>query len=122
MHAIYIVPPVFLAIAFVFSMLGMGGSQIYIPIMFWFGLEPKDAAATSALAVTFSGVSSFVSHLATAAHPDWGLWAACVAAVFMGSQLGSRFMAAKLKGKGVRRVFACALLMVAAILIVKEVL
>lgn len=34
----------FFAIAFVFSMLGMGGSQLYIPILFWLGMDFKTKA------------------------------------------------------------------------------
>jgi len=109
-------------LGFLAGLIGRAGGSFVVPLLYIAGLDPKIAAATSSLAVTFSGVSSFVSHLATAAHPDWTLWAACVAAVFIGSQLGSRFMAAKLKGKGVRRVFACVLLLVAAILLAKDVL
>ena len=35
---------IFFAIAFVFSMLGMGGSQLYIPILFWTGMDFKTEA------------------------------------------------------------------------------
>jgi uncharacterized membrane protein YfcA len=34
----------FFCIAFIFSMLGMGGSQLYIPILYWMGLEFKTEA------------------------------------------------------------------------------
>jgi len=39
MNPVYLVPPIFFAIAFVFSMLGMGGSQLYIPILYWMGMD-----------------------------------------------------------------------------------
>ncbi len=39
-----LIPIVFFLIAFVFSMLGMGGSQLYIPILFWFGMDFKTQA------------------------------------------------------------------------------
>ncbi len=35
---------IFLVISFVFSMLGMGGSQLYIPILYWLGLNFKHEA------------------------------------------------------------------------------
>jgi len=35
MDTAYVLVPIFFAISFVFSMLGMGGSQLYIPILFW---------------------------------------------------------------------------------------
>jgi len=40
----WFVPPLFFVISFVFSMLGMGGSQLYIPILFWVGLDLKTEA------------------------------------------------------------------------------
>ncbi len=109
-------------LGFLAGLIGRGGGSFIVPLLYMCGLEAKTAAATSSVAVTFSGVSSFVSHLATAARPNWLLWGACVIAVFAGSQLGSRFMSTKLKGKAVRRVFAVVLLVVAAILIIKNVL
>ena len=44
MDTVYLIPPIFFVIAFVFSMLGMGGSQLYIPILFWMGLDFKTQA------------------------------------------------------------------------------
>ena len=86
------------------------------------GLEPKLAAATSAMVVTFSGSSSFISHIATAARPNLGLWGLCVIAVFLGSQIGSRLMAYRLKSKAIKLIFGIVLLGVALLLIVKDVL
>jgi len=44
MDTTYLLAPVFFAIAFIFSMLGMGGSQLYIPILFWTGMDFKTEA------------------------------------------------------------------------------
>ncbi|MFN2153111.1 MAG: TSUP family transporter, partial [Anaerolineales bacterium] len=44
MYIFYLTPPIFFVIAFVFSMLGMGGSQLYIPILYWMGLDFKTEA------------------------------------------------------------------------------
>ena len=44
MDPIWLTPPIFFVIAIVFSMLGMGGSQLYIPILFWFGMDFKAEA------------------------------------------------------------------------------
>ena len=109
-------------LGFLAGLIGRGGGSLVVPLLYMAGLAPKAAAATSSVAVTFSGASSFLSHLATAAQPRWALWLGCVAGVFIGSQLGSRFMATRLKSKGVKRVFGIVLLIVAAILIVKDVL
>ena len=44
MHSLYWAPPLFFVIALVFSMLGMGGSQLYIPVLFWLGMDFKTEA------------------------------------------------------------------------------
>jgi len=110
------------ALGFFAGLIGRGGGSFVVPLLYIAGLSPKNAAATSALAVTFSGSSSFVSHLATAARPDWLLWGACVGSVLAGSQLGSRFMARRLRSRAVKTVFGVALLIIAAVLIVKDVI
>jgi len=44
MSPLFFAPPFFFIIAYVFSMLGMGGSQLYIPILFWLGMDFKTEA------------------------------------------------------------------------------
>jgi len=110
------------SLGFLAGLIGRGGGSFVVPLLYIAGIEPRMAAATSALAVTFSGASSFFSHLATVARPDWSLWMSCVAAVLLGSQIGSRAMASKLKSSVLKRVFAGVLLMVSGILIVKDIL
>jgi uncharacterized membrane protein YfcA len=51
-------PVLFLVIAFVFSMLGMGGSQLYIPILFWLGLDFKSEAIPLGLFLNIVSSSS----------------------------------------------------------------
>lgn len=75
------------------GLIGRGGGSFVVPLLYIVVLEAKMAAATSAFVVTCSGLSSFVSHLATAAQPQWGVWIATMLAVLLGSQLGSRLMA-----------------------------
>lgn len=103
------------------GMIGRGGGSFVVPLLYIAGLEAKNAAATSALVVTASGLSSFISHLATAAQPRWGIWIATVVAVLLGSQLGSRAMAGRLKSRAVRRIFGVVLLGVAALILIKDV-
>ncbi|MFN2243429.1 MAG: sulfite exporter TauE/SafE family protein [Anaerolineae bacterium] len=104
------------------GLIGRGGGSFVVPLLYIAGLEAKAAAATSALVVTCSGTSSFISHLATAAQPQWGVWIASVVAVLLGSQLGSRLMAGRMKSRAVKQVFGWVLLGVAALIIVKDVI
>jgi uncharacterized membrane protein YfcA len=103
------------------GMIGRGGGSFIVPLLYVAGLGAKMAAATSTTIVTCSGISSFVSHLATAAQPQWGVWVGCAIAVLTGSQLGSRLMADRMKSRAVKRVFGCVLLGIAALIIIKDV-
>ena len=103
------------------GLIGRGGGSFIVPLLYIAGLEAKVAAATSAPIVTCSGLSSFISHLATAAQPQWRVWIACVLAVLVGSQLGSRVMAGRMQSRTVKVVFGWVLLGVAALIIVKDV-
>ena len=109
-------------LGFFAGLIGRGGGSFVVPLLYIAGLEAKVAAATSALVVTFSGTSSFVSHIASAARPVWGVWILCVIAVFLGGQIGSRLMAEKLNPRSVKLVFGWILVGVALLLIVKHVL
>lgn len=104
------------------GLIGRGGGSFAVPLLYLAGLEARHAAATSALIVTCSGTSSFLSHLATAAQPRWEVWLACVAAVLLGSQAGSRLMAGRMKSRAVKQVFGWVLLGVAALILLKDVL
>jgi len=104
------------------GLIGRGGGSFVVPLLYIAGLEAKAAAATSAFVVTCSGASSFIAHLAIAARPNWALWASCVVAVFLGSEIGSHVMAQKLKPKGVRTIFGIVLWGVALFLFVHDVL
>jgi uncharacterized membrane protein YfcA len=108
-------------LGFIAGLIGRGGGSFVVPLLYIAGLDPQAAAATSAVVVTCSGLSSFISHLATAASPAWGIWALSVLSVLTGSQLGSRFMSTKLDPKRIKTVFGVVLLGVSA-LILKDVL
>jgi uncharacterized membrane protein YfcA len=103
------------------GLIGRGGGSFVVPLLYITGLETKNAAATSAFVVTCSGISSFISHLATAAQPRWRVWIASAVAVLLGSQLGSRLMAEQIKPRAVKRIFGGVLLGVAALIIAKDV-
>ena len=104
------------------GLIGRGGGSFIVPLLYIAGLEAKFAAATSAFVVTCSGLSSFISHLTTAAQPQWGVWASTVVAVLLGSQFGSHLMAGRMKSRAVKQVFGWVLLGVAALIIIKDVI
>jgi len=104
------------------GLLGRGGGSFVVPLLYIAGLEAKTAAATSAFVVTCSGTSSFLSHILTAAEPDWTVWGLSVFSVMFGSQLGSRLMATRLRPEYVKTIFGVILLVVAGILILQNFL
>ena len=81
------------------------------PLLMWMGYETKKAAATSALAVTFSSFSGFLGHVAQG-HFNWTLTIILVIAVIIGSLLGSNFMATKAKSNRVKQIFAVVLFVI----------
>jgi len=109
-------------LGFFAGLIGRGGGSFVVPLLYIAGLDTKIAAATSAMIITFSGSSSFISHILKAAQPCWLLWALCAASVLAGSQAGSRLMASRLKSKMVKTVFGIVLLGVAVLLVVKDVI
>jgi len=109
-------------LGFFAGLIGRGGGSFVVPLLYIAGLDPKTAAATSAMIVTFSGSSSFISHILTAAKPNWLIWILCVLGVFLGSQTGSRLMAKRLKSRAIKMIFGLVLLGVAALLIIKGVI
>jgi uncharacterized membrane protein YfcA len=104
------------------GMIGRGGGSFIVPLLYIAGLSPQAAAATSALVVTGSGLSSFISHIAVAAKPVWQVWIASALSVFLGSFIGSHVMSTKLKPRALRTIFGVVLLGVAASIIIKDVL
>jgi hypothetical protein len=104
------------------GMIGRGGGSFAVPLLYMAGLDAQVAVATSALVVTASGVSSVISHIATAARPNWVIWLSCAVAVFLGSSLGSRLMATRLKPRSIKIVFGTLLLGVAALILIFDVI
>ncbi len=102
------------------GLLGVGGGVFVVPLLYLVGLSPKAAAATSALVVVGSGLSSFVSHLIIGARPEWGVWLAAAASVFLGSEIGSRVISGRLNPRATQSVFGVVLLVVAIVLVVKD--
>ena len=101
---------------FVAGLLGIGGGFIMAPLLMWMGYETKKAAATSALAVTFSSFSGFLGHVAQG-HFNWTLTVVLTVAVVIGAFLGSNFMVTKAKLNRVKQVFAVFLFVIAVKLV-----
>ena len=97
---------------FIGGMLGLGGGFIVAPILMWMGYRTKEAAATTALVVTFSSFSGYFGHVAQG-QMNWPLTIVVVLAVLVGSQLGGRYMTQKAKSKQVKLVYAIVLLLIA---------
>jgi len=102
---------------FLAGLLGVGGGFIMAPLLMWMGYKTKQAAATSAFAVTFSSFSGFLGHVAVG-HFNWMLTAILIVAILIGSQLGSLFMIHKAKPKWVKQLYAAVLLAIAVKLVI----
>jgi len=103
-------------LGFLVGCLGRGGGSFVVPVLLLLGLDGRNAAATSAFVVTFSALSGFLGHLVQG-HVIWKIALLCAAAAILGSQLGSRFMIKRARGKVLKRAFAVVLACVAAKLI-----
>lgn len=97
---------------FIGGMLGLGGGFIIAPILMWMGYRTKEAAATTALVVTFSSFSGYSGHVSHGTM-NWPLTIVVVIAVLIGSQLGGRYMTQKAKSKQVKIIYAVVLLLIA---------
>ncbi len=103
------------------GLIGRGGGAMVVPLLVLFGVGPKTAAATSMFVVICSTSASLISHMVAGAHPIWWLWGSCALAVLIGGNLGARFMSGRMNPKGVRVVFGIVLMIVAVILMVRDV-
>ncbi|MDZ7604675.1 MAG: sulfite exporter TauE/SafE family protein [Cyclobacteriaceae bacterium] len=97
---------------FIGGMLGLGGGFIIAPILMMMGYKTKEAAATTALVVTFSSFSGYFGHVAQG-EINLPLTIAVVIAVIIGSQFGGRYVTQKAKSKQVKMIYAIVLLLIA---------
>jgi len=107
-------------LGFLAGLIGRGGGAFIVPLLYMTGIDTKQAIATSAFIVTMAATSGFVSHIFTAANPQLDIWILNVVAVIIGSQLGSKYMAAKLDTKKIKSIFGFVLLGVAAMLLIQN--
>jgi uncharacterized protein len=104
------------AIGFVGGLLGIGGGFLVGPILLALGYPVKQAAATTALVVTFSSISGFAGYVAQGQFPLLPTVLG-IAAVLLGSQLGARFMTGKAKAAWITQTYAVVLVVIAAKLV-----
>lgn len=63
MGSYFLAPIIFFFISLVFSMLGMGGGQLYIPILYWMGMDFKEQAIPLGLLLNFTTqFSAFITY------------------------------------------------------------
>jgi len=77
------------------------------------GFAARTAAATNSVVVTLPSFSAFIAHLPEARF-DWILFGLTTLASIVGAQLGATFMANRVKSLTLTRVFAVALVLLAA--------
>ena len=93
--------------------LGVGPGFLLMPALTLVGYSARLAAATNSVAVTLPSFSAFVTHLPTATF-DWPTVIVTSIAAVIGPWLGARFTAGKVKSATLSRIFAVALILLAA--------
>ncbi len=93
--------------------LGVGPGFLLMPTLTIVGYSARLAAATNSVAVTLPSFSAFASHLGTASF-DWPTVVVTSIASVIGAWLGARFTAGKVKSVTLSRIFAIALVALAA--------
>lgn len=95
---------------------GRGGGAMVMPVLLLAGCDPRCAAATSSVIVALSSLSALAAHL-PGARLRPGLTVGLILAVLVGSQIGSRTMAGRIKGRVLRYGFAVLLIGVSVLLL-----
>ncbi len=103
-------------IGFMGGMLGIGGGVFVVPLLvFFLGINPRTAAASSAFIVCFSSLTGFFTH-ATVENLDWKFLILAGLFASAGGLAGSRLMSSKLSNIFVKKLFGVILLFLAAYL------
>lgn len=93
--------------------LGVGPGFLLMPTLTLVGYSARLAAATNSVAVTLPSFSAFASHLGTATF-DWPTVIVTSVAGMAGAWLGARFTAGTVRSVTLSRIFAIALIALAA--------
>jgi len=88
---------------FLGGLLGVGGGNLVLPVLNWFGLDPKVAAGTTALVVVFSSFSGFLGHASLGRLEPLFLGVTAAAAA-VGSIVGSQLMKTRLSSAQLKRL------------------
>jgi hypothetical protein len=93
--------------------LGVGPGFLLMPTLALVGYSARLAAATNSVAVTLPSFSAFASHLPTATF-DWPTVIVTSIASVIGAWLGAKFTAGRVRSAVLSRIFAIALVALAA--------
>ena len=94
------------------GLLGVGPGFLMMPTLVLLGFAARTAAATNSVVVTLASFSAFIAHLPNA-HFNATLLVLTTISSIIGAQLGSRFMAKRIKSLTLTRLFAVALVLLA---------
>ena len=89
---------------------GICGGTVIVPALVWLGLSPRNAAATSTLAIVPTSLSGVISY-ATGGHVDWLAAALLFCGMFVGGQVGS-WLLSRLPELALRWIFVVFLVFV----------
>lgn len=93
---------------FLGGLLGVGGGNVILPALNGMGLDPKEAAGTTGLAVVFSSLSGFLGRVSIG-ELDGTLIAVSVVAAAVGSLVGARLMTTRVTSGQLKRLIAVVL-------------
>ncbi|MFD5640044.1 sulfite exporter TauE/SafE family protein [Streptomyces sp. NPDC127077] len=104
------------------GVLGVGGGFLAVPALVnVVGLRMRAAVGTSLLVITANSLAALLARAGTAQSVDWAVVAPFAGAAVLGAWDGKR-LAARLSGGTLQRIFAWALLAVAALMLLDVVL
>jgi uncharacterized membrane protein YfcA len=104
------------------GVLGVGGGFLAVPALVnVVGLRMRAAVGTSLLVITANSLAALLARAGTAQNLDWAVVAPFAGAAVLGAWDGKR-LAARVSGGALQRIFAWALLAVAALMLLDVVL
>ncbi len=111
-HNIWIMGSLGIAVGIVAGLLGIGGGNLLLPLLILFGFEPKKVAVAVSFVIPFTVIASLISY-ATFVQIDWSLAISSTIGAMLGAIVGNNILHTKLSQKGVKRVIAVLLYIIA---------